>query len=259
MPVSVGIMADTYNAPQGFPITFPGIYGWWDGTWDPGFIYSNGTDPSNPQQLYVSYWADLSGRGNHANGNANAAYHPRRNVTINGLKALDFSLGGYNPVGKGLALPTILGPAMKPMTGYIVVRMGSSIVNNGVIFGSRGQAFTLRTFSSGAVDLVIPGQVDIVSSAAGTVVANGLYLIDWSWDAADGTTTIYVNGVSVVTPTVATNTPNPSATYGLGSSDGTNNVCFAGQIGEAAVCNIVSAAADRQAMRNYLKARWGTP
>ena len=125
MPSAVGLMADSYTAPSGgwTPASLgASLECWFDATNAGSFTYSDGNDPGVPANTYVSQWRDLSGKANHANGNANKGYHPKRNVTINGLSAVDFSTG-YVGVLKGLLIDTYLGNETKPSSYFLVVRI----------------------------------------------------------------------------------------------------------------------------------------
>ena len=126
MPVALGTVASHRSGSTAPPIPTSGLAGWWDAANSASFTYSNGNDPGNPPNTYVSQWRDLSGNNHHADGDANTGYHPKRNVTINGLPAVDYSMG-YVGVTKSLHITTLSNLLTKPSTYFAVVRPPSPI------------------------------------------------------------------------------------------------------------------------------------
>jgi len=256
---SIGSLASAVviAAPAPMPPITAGLIGFWDATYDAGFTYSTGGDPAPPPNTYVAQWNDLSGTGRHALGNANAGFHPKRNATINGLKAVDFSTG-YVAQLKSLRVSGMIGTDLYPCTCFAVVRFPATIVNNGVIAGSSTQSITLRATSTGQVQVIIGGVGGPAASAAGVVAANGLYLIDWSHTSVAPQFNITVNATSVVSGT-NTSVPTAAGTWALGAQNDSANLAFGGIIGEVLAYNVLLNSTDRTTVRNYLKAKWGTP
>ena len=235
------------------PFPTAGLHGWYDATDDASFTYSNGNDPGNPPLTYVSQWNDLSGKANHQVGSANSGYHPKRNVTINGLKALDY-LPGYINVEKGLVIPTLDSLKSKPSTYSVVLRMPATLVHGGVIAGGNA-AYTIRTFSDGSLDLVLPGisQVNGGRTAAGIVKPLMTYVISTSYSLS-GDYWVRVNGVEVLR---GTNNHTPVTGYPLcvnaGSETGGGSQ---GYCGEAVIYDRVLSLAEIEEVEDYLIEKW---
>lgn len=250
----IGVVASSHApAAAWVPTDLSTLVGWWDATSSGSFTYSNGDDPGDPGNKYVSKWDDLSGAGNHATGNANRGYHPKRSATINSLPAIDFS-PGYIAAGKSLGVAGLLGTELKPMTGLCVVRMPGTLADK-IIFGSSGATVTIRVLSSGGLDLLVPTVGTIGSTSSGVVTGGGEYLIDWSYGSS-GEYTIYVDGSPAASGT-NNRTPSSGASAALGAGNNTSYGGFAGVIGEMIVCDQVLSSGDRSDARSYLTSKWG--
>jgi len=247
-----------YATPAHGPEQITGLIGWWDATRDQDFTYSTGNDPANPGNKYVSQWNDRSGNNNHAVGNANLGYHPHRDATINGLKAVDFAaLGSYVNVAKGLEIPTWLASTTKPSTYVMALRLPPVLINNGEFIGCAGNAVILRATSTGAVGILISAIGGGGSTPAGTIVGGETCVLACSWDAA-GNWSIRKNGVQVGAGVSAT-APAGSLPMGLGArtSNATGGSGTNATIGEALSYNRALTVAEVAQVENHLKTKWG--
>jgi hypothetical protein len=251
MPVAVGITADAYNrpGPTWTPAHVAGMVGWWDATYSPGFLYSTGNDPAAPPEVYVSQWGDRSGQGRHAVGIDNPGYHPKRNVTINGLPAVDFSTG-YIAVTKYLTIPAFTTSQTKPMTGAMVVTFPANTADGWYMFGGDG-GLVIRVGTALTLNLVVPGVSEIGKSPDGTVVPGETAVVSWSWDAA-GVWWIRKNGVLVASGTSATAVAG-TAPVAIGS----NNSQIT--IGEILAFTVALSPFDVAMIEQYLIDKWGLP
>ena len=234
------------------PIPSTGLLAWFDPTVDSAFTYSNGNDGANPGNTYVSKWNDLSGLNNHAVGNGNAGYHPKRNVTINGLKAVDYSQGAV-AVYKALGIPTIPYEKTKPVSYFFVTRIPSAILADSQFNGANGTAVGLRIKSNGALEFIAPGVAQWGTTAAGVVAASGTYLIGATYSPT-GVYSIRVNG-SVVSSGTANYSMGTGGVTGLGSvTDNTGS--FAGYLAEYIMYDRVLTAQEITDTETYLTSKW---
>jgi hypothetical protein len=253
-PLGVTAAGRVLSGPPPIPTT--GLLGWWDATRNADFTYSAGSDPANPLYKYVAQWKDRSGNNKHAVGSGNPGYHPHRDATINGLKAVDFAqAGSYIAVNKGIAVPTWLSAATKPVTYTAVVRFPTPLApDSACIIGPTNSGLMLRCTATGVLNLVMPGVADIGSSAAGEIVAGGTYLLTATWDT-DGAWVIRKNQVQVAS---GTNGSAPSGTTPLGLASGADYGAdsLIGVLAEAITYTRVLTAPEIQQVEQYLYWKW---
>jgi len=236
------------------------LEGWWDASVDTDFTYSFGSDPANPPNKYVSQWKDRSVKKNHGIGSANPGYHPHRDTTINGLKAVDFGVAGsYIGAGKGLGIPTWLGAASMPLTVSMVVRLPTPLIEDSWFFGCQSsQSVVLRKHANGSLSIFLSGIGGGGSTPAGTVVAGGTYLITCSWEQW-GSWVIRINGVQVVTGSGGGTAISGADPMGLGAGADWGAQSSNSVLGEFLYYSRGLSAAEITQVETYLKTKWGTP
>lgn len=231
----IGVVASSYApAVAGWaPTDIAGCQLWLDADDAATFTYSSG--------VVVSQWDDKSGNGRHVS-QGTVANQPSRNGTQNGRTTVVFD--GTNDVLAGANQS-----AQASQTWFFVMQDTGTQFQSGqfcrwgnIRFDRNNDASETLTFS----------KIGVVNHATGQAIGSAWNV--WTWSIATNVMTLYKDGASLYTSgSNAINTSSAAFTVGAASS------YFRGEMAEVIVYSTALSGTDRQAVEDYLSAKWGTP